>query len=169
MENQTAALWNITQLADELGVHRNTVRKRLKASGVFPVDKKGNTPLYLMADAAKAVFAPEASGNGEFCGYDSPNSMSATERKHWFESERSRVQLEEDARRLIPAEDVAKGYAYFVKAIVNPLDNLPDKLEQKCGLSGEAIERVQAVVDAVREQMYLRAIQSGAELDGDDD
>ena len=169
MENLTATLWNITQLADELGVHRNTVRKRLKASGVLPVDKKGNTPLYLMADAAKAVFAPEASGTGEYCGYDSPDQMSATERKHWFESERSRVQLEEDARQLIPAEDVARGYAEFIKAIINPLDSLADKLEQKCGLHAEAVEQVQAVVDAVREQMYLRAIKSGAELDGDDD
>ena len=169
MENQSVIQWNISQLADELGVHRNTVRKRLKAAGVLPVNKKGNSAVYLMANAAKAVFAPEASGDGEFCGYDSPDQMSATDRKHWYESERSRVALEEEARKLVPIEDVARGYADLIRAVVNPLDSLPDLLEQKCGLTGEAVERVQTVVDSVREQMYLRGTRAGAELDGDDD
>ncbi|AMO55640.1 hypothetical protein GZ77_09090 [Endozoicomonas montiporae] len=169
MDGQARFHWNITQLAEAFGVSRDTVRKRLKQANVLPVDQKRNAPLYLVADAAKAVFAPAPGVDGDYGGYDSLDKMPPKDRKDWFDSERSRVALEKEVGQLIPNSEVAEGYADFVSAIVDPLDSLTDLLERKCGLSGDVLERVQSEVDAIREQMYHRAVMSGAEQLVDDD
>lgn len=169
MNIQDEYQFNITQLEDAFSISRNTIRKRLKNANVFAVGKVGNAPVYHIAAAAKAILAPDTLGDGEYCGYDSPDKMSATERKHWYESERSRVQLEVESKELIPVHEVVQGYYELVKAVVDPLDSLPDLLEQKCSITGEALERVQRQIDAIREQMYLRAMREGVEQLLDDD
>ncbi|WP_062265298.1 DUF1441 family protein [Endozoicomonas arenosclerae] len=161
--------WNITQLAEAFSSTRPTVRKRLKSAGFLPVGCIAGVPVYLMADAARAMYQPAEFKTGAVFGYyDSPQQMSPRDRKDWFDSERSRMAAEKHAKNLVPAEGVRQGYADYYRAIVPPLDSLVDALKE-IGLTGKAIELSQKQVDAIKEQMYLTAIKAGAELDSEED
>lgn len=154
-------LFNLTQLANAFGFHRDTIRKRLIQARVSAVSVNGNTPLYRLADAAKAVFAGTVgAGNGV-----DPDELEPAARKAWFDSENARLRFETECGNLIPAHEVAQSFAEFAKAIVNPLDSLPDVLERKASLAPAAIAIVQTTIDAVREQMYLKVANMGGEIE----
>lgn len=157
--------WNLTQIATAFQMHRDTVRKRLVKAGVDAAGLKGNSPLYDLAQVGPALFG--AYQNQEPSKVD-PDELDPMARKAWFDSENARLKFEQECQNLIPAHEVAREFAEFAKSIVNPLDGLPDVLERKAGLSGRALELVQKNVDAVREQMFLRVINRGGELETDE-
>ncbi len=65
--------WNITRIAEAFGLHRDTVRKRLKEARVKPSGKKSGVDIYALADVGPALFAAETSNKSED-DYD-PNKM----------------------------------------------------------------------------------------------
>lgn len=151
--------WNITRLADAFGLHRDTVRKRLREAGVAPAKIQAGKNLYALKDAGPALFAET------FQTGDSPDDLAPTDRKAWFQSENERVKLEKDLRLLVPVEETHREMSLLAKAVANSLDSLSDMLEREAGLPPEAIERVEQVTDNLREQMYQLIIAD----DGDDD
>lgn len=141
--------WNITRLADAFGLHRDTVRKRLKAAGVVPVGERKGASLYALKDAGPAIFGEAHIGEGL-----DPSKMHPTDRKDWYTSELSRVKLEKEMRLLVPVEEAHREMSRLGKAVASGLDSLADMLERDAGLPPEAIEMVERVTDALREQMY---------------
>ena len=90
-----------------------------------------------------------------------PERLPPTERKAWYQSENERVKLEKELASLLDVEDVHRNMSALVKAAVATLDGLPDILERDIGLPPEAVQRVQELVDALREQMYRAIIDDG--------
>ena len=151
--------WNITRLADAFGLHRDTVRKRLKEAGVVPAGNRNNANVYALKDAGPALFSesrPGATAN--------PDDYHPTERKDWYQSENLRVKLEKEMRLLVPVEEAHREMSALAKAVASGLDSLADMLERDAGLPPEAIVLVEKTTDALREQMY----QSIIEDDNDD-
>jgi hypothetical protein len=66
------------------------------------------------------------------------------------------VQAFDDGRGhlLLPVEQSRAELAFVVKASVQLLETLPDVLDRDCGLGHEAIARVEAALDALRENLY---------------
>mgnify|MGYP000733881602 CR=1 FL=1 len=153
-------LFNITQLAEAFGLHRDTIRKRLNQVGVQAVCIRKNAALYLLKEAAPAITRQLSSNESEI----NPDKLSPGERKAWFDSENARLNFEEACGNLCESHEVAKVFADCFKAIVNPLDSLPDLLERKANLSPEQIELVISQVDNVREEMYLSVVNSGGDI-----
>lgn len=151
--------WNISRLADAFGFHRDTVRKRLRDAGIVPVGTRNGVPVYSLKDAGPALFAEASRWEGE----NDPDKLPPTERRAWFQSENERIKLEQELRNLIAADEVAYEMSRLAKAVANTLDGLPDILERDAGLSPEALERVQQVVDQLREQMYQAVIADDSE------
>lgn len=141
--------WNITRLADAFGLHRDTVRKRLKESGVIPAGSRGGANVYALKDAGPALFA-EARVSESM----DPTRMHPSDRKDWYQSENLRVKLEKDMRLLVPVEEAHLEMSRLAKAVASGLDSLADMLERDAGLPPEAIELIEKTTDALREQMY---------------
>lgn len=145
--------WNVTKIGQAFGMHRDTVRRRLQDAGVEPVSRHGNQPLYALTDVGPALYGA-ASFPAE--GMD-PAKLPPKDRKDWYQSENERLKFEKDQRHLVPDDEVAREMAILVKAVANGLDSLPDELERECGLTPEALEKVQAKIDAMRESIYGEA------------
>lgn len=141
--------WNITRLADAFGLHRDTVRKRLKESGVLPAGSRNGANVYALKDAGPALFSEARPAEGM-----DPGRMHPTDRKDWYQSENLRVKLEKEMRLLVPVEEAHREMSRLAKAVASGLDSLPDMLERDAGLPPEAIELVEKTTDALREQMY---------------
>jgi ParB-like chromosome segregation protein Spo0J len=153
--------WNITRLADAFGLHRDTVRKRLRDAGVVPAGNRSNANVYALKDAGPALFG-EARPAGTA---DDPDDLIPSERKDWYQSENLRVKLEKEMRLLVPVEEAHREMSALAKAVASGLDSLADMLERDAGLPPEAIELVEQTTDALREQMYQSII---IEDDSDD-
>jgi len=154
-------LLNVTQLGEAFNFHRDTIRKRLNIAGVKAVKVVKNAPVYAIKDAAPAILQTTHSTGSDF----DPDSLLPGERKAWFDSENARLNFEEACGNLCESHEVARGFAECFKALVNPLDSLPDLLERKANLQPEQAEIVSRLVDSVRESMYLEVVNRGAEID----
>jgi len=154
--------WNITRLADAFGLHRDTVRKRLKEAGVVPAGSRNGANVYALKDAGPALFG-ETMSSGH-----TPDDMHPGDRKDWYASELSRVKLEQEMRLLVPVEEAHREMSMLAKAVASGLDSLADMLERDAGLPPEAIELVETTTDALREQMFQAIVADDADEDVDD-
>lgn len=141
--------WNITRLADAFGLHRDTVRKRLKEAGVVPAGSRNGVNVYALKDAGPALFGDQINSSGM-----TPDDYMPQDRKAWFQSENERVKLEREMRLLVPVEEAHREMSRLAKAMASALDSLPDLLERDAGLAPEGLELVERVTDNLREQMY---------------
>lgn len=148
--------WNITRLADAFGLHRDTVRKRLREAGVAPEGNRNGAPIYALKHVGPALFGETLHGVGED-GID-PDRLPPQERRAWYQSENERVKLERELGTLLQAEDAHREMSGLAKAVIATLDGLPDILERDAGLPPEAVQRVQELMDAQREQLYHAVI-----------
>jgi len=89
--------------------------------------------------------------------------MPPSDRKDWFDSELKRLKVGQEEKRLVPDDEVAREMSFLIKSVVNPLDGLTDTLERKADLSPKQAAVVQSEIDAIREQMYLAALQHSDE------
>lgn len=152
--------WNITRLADAFGLHRDTVRKRLKEAGVVPAGSRNNANVYALKDAGPALFSESRPGAAT-----NPDDYHPSDRKDWYASEISRVKLEKEMRLLVPVEEAHREMSRLAKAVASGLDSLADMLERDAGLAPETIELVEKSTDALREMMYLSIIDDDEALD----
>lgn len=158
-----AYAWSISRIAEAFSLDRRTVSAKLKDSRVEPAGIRKGHPTYLLKDVGPILFGEARTVMPGDLDALNPAQMLPKDRKDWYQSERERLKLETELGELIPATDVSRGYADLVKAVVNPLDSLIDELESKVGLSGNALDRVQIIIDNIREQMYLNAVKGGAD------
>lgn len=149
--------WNISKLADAFGLHRDTVRKRLKEAGVVPAGTRNNANVYALKDAGPALFSESRPGMA-----GGPDELRPTDRQAWYQSELSRVKLEREMRLLVPVEEAHREMSRLAKAVASGLDSLADMLERDAGLPPEAIDLVESTTDALREQMYQAIIDDDA-------
>ncbi len=84
------------------------------------------------------------------------DKMTPNERLKYYRAEQARDELMVSRRQLIPAEEVERGTAELVKAMVSLLETLPDVLERDAGIQPHATARVIASIDAFRDEAYSK-------------
>lgn len=151
--------WNITRIADAFGMDRGTVRRRLRDAGVLPAGQKNGVSVYALREVGPALFGEVVTGSGA-----DPDEMHPKDRKDWYQSENERIKLEKEMRSLIPVEEVHREMSKLAKAVASSLDSLPDLLERDAGLPPDAIDIVESVTDALRDQMYRAIIEDEDEV-----
>ena len=114
-----------------------------------------NVPADAVRDVGPALYGQVDSFDGSAL---TPDKMMPKDRKDWFQSENERLKFEESIGEVAQTADVARQMSIMAKAVVSTLDGLPDLLERDCGLTPKAVEKVQDVVDTLRDQMYLQVI-----------
>ncbi len=146
---------NVSQLAELVGMNRNLVARRLRELELVGGNGE-NLKQYELGKALQTLLTPSMKENGE---------MSPQDRKAWYQSENERLKFEEAVRELIPADEVAREYAYLAKAVVMVLETLPDILERDCALPPKAVQMVQSKIDDLRDEM-ARKVQESDSDDG---
>lgn len=141
--------WNLTRLGEAFGLHRDTVRKRLRGSGIEPVGSKDGAPLYDLRDAGPAIFE----GQTGYSSYD-PDSMSPVERLAYYQAERYRCRFEQSMGELRPSDDIHREMAETAKMLANLFDTLPDLLERDHGLAADKLALVEQTLDRVRMELF---------------
>ena len=66
-------------------------------------------------------------------------------------------QIKRDRGDWVESTKVEAVYADLVRAIIHPLETLPDILERDAGLTGEQVEQVQALIDQLRDTLHEKA------------
>ncbi|HII3821281.1 DUF1441 family protein [Pasteurella multocida] len=151
MDNLFDIKLNINQIAELVGMHRQTVSQRL--AGLTPASgSNSKLKLYLLSDLIR-------SGLSEKMSMD-VDSLVPVDRKAFWQAENERLKYERETGQLIPAFEVAQEMSAFAKATVQTLETLPDILERDAGLTPKALVLVQQIIDDVRDQMALRIQQN---------
>lgn len=157
-DNAATLTLTISQMAELTGIHRSTISGRLKNLPLAPGSNEKRKS-FRIADVLTALFKTPVSDS---CGDLTPESMTPKERKDWYDSEKGRIWLDREQRRLIPADEVVSVYSVLVKTTVSLLETLPDVLERDAALPPDAVHRVQSVVDTLRDDLQSRSYEACA-------
>jgi phage terminase Nu1 subunit (DNA packaging protein) len=84
----------------------------------------------------------QRSGGGEA----DPDSLSATDRRAWYEGEAKKRDLQIRDRELILASEVEQVIATTFSAIAQGIRSIPDNLERRYGIAGEVAEKVEVAL-----------------------
>ncbi|MCL5499343.1 DUF1441 family protein [Phytobacter diazotrophicus] len=143
-------LVNVTQLSELVGMNRNMVARRLRETELDGGNGE-NLKQYELCKALRVLIMPSVQENGE---------MSPQDRKAWYQSENERLKFEKEEREVIPVDEVVQVYSSMLKAVVMVLETLPDILERDCGLTPVAVNRVQGIIDDLRDEMARKVADS---------
>ncbi len=135
------------QLAEEFGISRETVAKRLSAADIAPSGKLSGANVYRLRDAIAPILQI---GDGK----DDPEEMDPFRRHAYYKAEREARQLAVDDGRLIPADEVEAERARVLKVLTQGLETLPDLMERDFGLPAMVVVRVEEACDKQREAIY---------------
>lgn len=147
---------SLRRLAEEFGLSRDTVARRVKDAGVRPAAHLRSHPVYRLRDVApllvdRAMY--DAAGNVD------PDRLPPDKRRAWFQSERERIDVEMRAGLLVPALEHERDVARVLGAVVQLLETLPDVLERDESLSPPQVHRLQQILDAKRQELYDRLVE----------
>lgn len=154
--------WSIRRLADELRMDRPALSRRLKEAGLKPSRQWHGHPQYRLREACEVIF--QQSGI-----VADPRELKPLDRRAWYQSERERMRLLEEAGLLIPAGEVEATYAELVRSFVGFLVALPDQLERRVGLPPEYVEALHFEIDAQRDALYRSLADAFASASPDDE
>ena len=161
-----ARLWSINALADEFGVDRRTVKKRV--DGIPPSGEINGHQAWRLRDVALAVMGPQFAFGADPDSAD-PEKLEPSDRLKHFQALRERSKWMAEERHLIPASEVEEVIATAFKSLAQSLDTLPDVLERDCALGADEVERAIEVVDAARENLYQQLLEVCSALNESDD
>jgi len=156
VEFDRPASFSLTTLAREFECSRETIRRRLDEAGVEPCGDSGGYPLYRLRDALRAWL------QGRECAID-PSSMQPMDRKAHYDAELKALQLQTLQREVIPRVESEQEQARNNRITSLMFDTMTDVLERDCGLSGEALARVERSIDECREALFKQLIEEEAE------
>lgn len=80
--------------------------------------------------------------------------MEPRKRLAYYRSELRRLDLEERARNLVPAESVRATLSEMFCHWAMFLETLPDAIERYAGMTGEQVECAHALIRAERQRLY---------------
>lgn len=140
---------NLSQIASEFGVARETARKRLDDAGIGASEKRGGHPVYRLRDVLGAFAGEE--------GFD-PDKLKPWERKAHYQAEHEKLRLQTERAELVPALEVERDYGLVWAILGQFFDTLPDVLERDVGAAPLLIARIERHLDELREALYQAMI-----------
>jgi phage terminase Nu1 subunit (DNA packaging protein) len=108
-----------------------------------------------LRDAAAWYF-----GKADQATEEDPEKLDPKARLDWYRGTRERTKHMEESGELIPASEFERQLSTAFKSVATAIESLPDVLERDAGIDGAAVERCQAVIDRVRDELYT-ALSNG--------
>lgn len=139
---------SVSQIADEFGMARSTVAKRIEAFGIRADGKRLGYSVYRLRDIIRVA------GDSEPGEENDPMRMRPTDRRAWFQSENERMKMEVEQGHLIPAGEVEAEFAAIAKIVARSYDTFPDRLERDVRVPPAVVEYVTEHCRAARAELY---------------
>jgi len=137
-------LWTVNALADEFGVDRRTVTKRL--ADVKPCGKVRGTKGWKLK-----VAAPHVLGIQESFAESGPNDE---KRILYYEAELKKTKLEKERAMSVHVDDMVIVVSELIDIVTSFAETIPDSLERQCGLEPDQVEHVRDNCDAMQRDLY---------------
>jgi hypothetical protein len=144
---------SIRAFAEEFGVDRDTLSRRITEGGVAAAGSERGHPVYRLRDLHRVAFGTETD----------PDKLDPFRRKAHYQCELEKLRLAQERRELIPRIEAEQEQARNMKIIARTFDTLPDVLERDVGLSGVALSRVERALDVARIELHRQLVGEGDE------
>ena len=154
---KNGVLLSLSAIANAWGCARETAKKRIDAGGVEAAELRRGHPVYLLKDVVQAFEQPE--------DFD-PDKLEPFQRKAFYQAEREKLNLEVERGTLLGYIEVERESARVFEIIGRFLDTLPDVLERDTAMSAPQVQKLDELIDRVREELY-EEVTSGAERSAD--
>jgi hypothetical protein len=167
--------YSLSWYANEFGIARSTVAKRLTAAGVEPVGAgpKGAV-LYRLRDAAPVLVGPAGPAPDDDA-FD-PERLPPLERQQWMNSEKARIQglrehdkLLRERNLLLEYDNVEFGIAALLKRLREGVLLMPDVIEAEAGLAPRQREAMNRQIDVLLGNLRAGVQELFVSGDGDDE
>ena len=140
-------LLSISQLSQETGFTRETIRKRIASNDVNPAGKRRGYDVYRLRDAIPALFEATA-------GEVDPDKMDPFKRRAYYQGELDKLKLQTEAGELVPSFEVEATFGQIFKTLTQALDTWPDIIERDVGASPQVVHRLELAIDELRSNIY---------------
>lgn len=139
---------SISSLAAELGMTRETVSKRLADMALAPSGEQRGYPVYRLKQAIQVLLVLGPDGKPD------PDRMEPVRRRMHYQAENEKLDLQRRQREVIPALEFEAEIARVLKALVQGLDTLSDRVERDCGLTAAQLEAIDKAVGEIRTEIH---------------
>jgi hypothetical protein len=139
---------SLRQLAEETGLDRDTVQRRISAANAVPSGKRGGHPVYRLRDVLRALLLKDEEGRID------PEKLEPYQRQAHYKAELDKLKLDQETRELIPRIEVEQEQARILRVVAQTLDTLPDIVERDCGATPAQVQRIERAVDECREALF---------------
>jgi hypothetical protein len=146
-ENESR-LWSVAGLAQEFGMSRATVARRLASAGVRPECKRLGYGVFRLRDACPAILAPLI--QPDTAAISDVDRMRPGDRRAYWQSQNERQKFLQNAGELIPAAEVHQQMASIAKLVVRFLEALPDVVERDTHCDSKIVEYLVGRVRSIR-------------------
>lgn len=147
--------FSIRRLAEEFGMAKETVSKRLREANVMAAGSRAGHPVYRLRDVCPAILH---GAEYDEDGIRDPKTLPPEQRNAWYQSENKRMDVEMRARELIPRSEHEADLAVMAKDLAQFLETLPDQLERDVTLSPEQVEALHVQIDRRRQELYDKIV-----------
>ena len=144
---------SIGTLATEFGMARGTVSKRLDKCGVQSFGEVRGFPTYRLRDAVKAILGVTGERRDDEDGFN-PEKLPPNERLAWMRGESERLKIAAGKRELLPAAEFESALSGVLKALLQKVETIGDRLERDCALGPDAVRRVDEIVAEIRRELH---------------
>jgi len=141
--------WSLNQFANEFGIARETVTRRIRDAGISQSGIRRSHPVYNVGDVARAIFLP---ANSSEPGLNDPDAMTPKERSDWYKSENDRIKFERESGVVVGTDQAMVEMAEIAKMGLSVLETLPDILERDFSLDVKIIAGIEERINELREQ-----------------
>lgn len=151
---------SISQLAQETGHSRETIRKALNDASVNPsgLRARGNYNVYRLRAVLPVLIKLHKPDAGERDEFD-PDKLSPFDRRLHYQTELDKLKLQLERGELVPSFEVERTLARLFKLLTQHLDTLPDIIERDVGATAKQLARIERLLDECREAMYREVVE----------
>ena len=143
--------WSKSYIAKETGVDRRSVDKYLDTDD-FPADNVINTRKEWGMRTICVALAPLLAKTSSKSEVD-VDLLEPIDKKHHYDAELKKNQLEALERSLIPVDEVREVLSAALKELSLGLDIIPDRIELKCGLATDQIAAMIEILDECKSNL----------------
>jgi uncharacterized protein DUF1441 len=150
---KSGVLCSMRELQDELGLDRDTVKRRILACRIEPAGERQGWPVYRLRDVVQAVMLRDEHGNLD------PEKLEPYQRQAYYKAQLDKLKLDTEMRQVVPLIEVEQEQARIFRIVQLFLDTLPDICERDCGIGPGVVSRIERAVNEVRDQLHRAIVE----------
>lgn len=128
--------------------------QQLAKEGLIPKSGRGQYPLDSTVTAYCKYLQETEGAEGDI----DPEKLTPFKRKAHYQAETAKLQLMQERRELIPRIECELEMGRVAKIVTQALESMPDILERDSGLAPAQSQKVQTIIDRVRDEIHAALV-----------